>query len=69
MSYPHVEVLMLQGNVGLLDGREMIRMNNIAVGYFPSDSPEIGLYPPPFPDQQAPTEVPLEPELNSEMNS
>ncbi len=40
---------MLQRNVGSLDGREMIKMNNLAVGYFPSDSPEIGVYPLPQP--------------------
>jgi len=33
-------------NIGCLDGRTMIEMNNLAVGYFPSDTPEIGIYPP-----------------------
>lgn len=57
---------MLQRNVGSLDGREMIKMNNLAVGYFPSDSPEIGVYPPPQPEPE-PVSVPL-PEPG-EMNS
>jgi hypothetical protein len=33
-------------NVSCLDGRTMIEMNNLAVGYFPSDAPQIGVYPP-----------------------
>jgi hypothetical protein len=33
-------------NVGCFDGRTMIEMNNLAVGYFPSDTPQIGVYPP-----------------------
>jgi len=36
-----------QSNVGCLNGQTMIEMNNLAVGYFPSDMPEIGFYPPP----------------------
>jgi hypothetical protein len=43
---------MLQRSVGSIDGNEMIRMNNLAVGYFPSDSLEIGVYPPPQPEKQ-----------------
>jgi hypothetical protein len=57
---------MLQRNIGSLDGREMIKMNNLAVGYFPAESPEIGVYPPPQPMEQE--QLP-EPEPNSEMNS
>lgn len=33
-------------NSACLDGRTMIEMNNLAVGYFPSDTPQIGVYPP-----------------------
>jgi hypothetical protein len=33
-------------NVGYLDGKAMIEMNNLAVGYFPNDTPQIGIYPP-----------------------
>ncbi len=33
--------------IGSLDGKTMIQMNNLAVGYFPTDCPEIGVYPPP----------------------
>ena len=43
MDYTH--------NVGSIDGKTMIEMNNLAVGYFPSDIPEIGVYPPPVPQQ------------------
>jgi hypothetical protein len=32
---------------GFLDGNSIIKMNNLAVGYFPSETPEIGIYPPP----------------------
>ena len=56
---------MLQRNVGSLDGREMIKMNNLAVGYFPTESPQIGVYPPPEPEQ---TQVPPS-EPDSETNS
>jgi hypothetical protein len=51
---------MLQLNVGCIDGSEMIRMNNLAVGYFPSDTPAIGVYPPPEPQPQS-NPVPLQP--------
>jgi hypothetical protein len=54
---------MLQRNVGSIDGGEMIKMNNLAVGYFPSESPEIGVYPLPQP-QETPEPALLEP--NSE---
>jgi hypothetical protein len=30
-----------------LDGNSIIKMNNLAVGYFPTQEPEIGVYPPP----------------------
>ena len=33
-------------NVGFLDGKTMIEMNNLSVGYFPSETPQIGVYPP-----------------------
>jgi hypothetical protein len=33
-------------NIGYLDGKTMIEMNNLAVGYFPSDTSEIGIFPP-----------------------
>ncbi len=56
---------MLQNSVGLLDGREMIEMNNLAVGYFPTESPEIGIYPPPVPDQPPFTPVGLAPNLET----
>jgi hypothetical protein len=46
---------MLQTCVGFWDGHEMIKMNNLAVGYFPSDTPTIGVYPPPEPPPQAPS--------------
>ncbi len=39
-------VMQSQG-IGFLDGKALIEMNNLAVGYFPSDTPEIGVYPPP----------------------
>lgn len=52
MSYTH--------NVGSLDGAAMIKMNNLAVGYFPIDEPQIGVYPPPVPDQvPIPIEQPM----------
>jgi hypothetical protein len=35
--------------VGHLDGNSMIEMNNLAVGYFPSQTPQIGVYPAPTP--------------------
>jgi hypothetical protein len=58
---------MLQLNVGSLDGREMIRMNNLAVGYFPSESPEIGVYPPPQPET-LPNPPQVQPEPDSQTN-
>jgi len=33
-------------NIGCVDAKAMIEMNNLAVGYFPSDQPEVGVYPP-----------------------
>lgn len=59
---------MLQRNVGSLDGREMIRMNNLSVGYFPSESPEIGVYPPPQPET-LPNPQQVQPEPDSQTNS
>jgi hypothetical protein len=44
MAYTHM--------VGFLDGKTMIEMNNLSVGYFPSSSPEIGVYPLPTVEQQ-----------------
>lgn len=58
---------MLQTNVGFLDGREMIKMNNLAVGYFPSESPELGVYPPPHPYPGV--QEPVAPEPHSGTNS
>jgi hypothetical protein len=37
--------------VGHLDGNSMIEMNNVSVGYFPSQTPQIGVYPAPTPAQ------------------
>jgi hypothetical protein len=39
-------------NAGSLDGKSMIEMNNLAVGYFPGEALEVGVYPPPVPQQQ-----------------
>jgi hypothetical protein len=39
---------MHSGAVGVFDAKAIIEMNNLAVGYFPSDMPEIGVYPPPI---------------------
>ena len=33
-------------NIGCVDAKTMIEMNNLAVGYFPVGQPEIGVYPP-----------------------
>ena len=38
---------MQSNGIGALDGNAIIEMNNLAVGYFPSEAPEIGVYPPP----------------------
>lgn len=32
---------------GCLNAQSMIEMNNLAVGYYPREMPEIGGYPPP----------------------
>ena len=53
---------MLQRSIGFLDGKEMIRMNNLAVGYFPSESPQIGVYPLPEPPQQEQQEPQAQPD-------
>ena len=53
-------------SVGYLDGKAMIDTNNQAVGYFPSDTAEIGVYPPPVPEQPI---VIMEPGDDSEKNS
>jgi hypothetical protein len=45
----------LMYNVGCLDGKSLIDMNNLAVGYFPGESLEIAVYPAPVP--QAPHEL------------
>ena len=60
------EGAMYQTSVGLLDGNDMIEMNNLSVGYFPSESPEIGIYPPPVPNQSPFT--PVEPAPSLETN-
>jgi hypothetical protein len=44
MAYTHM--------VGFLDGKTMIEMNNLSVGYFPTATPEIGVYPLPTVEQQ-----------------
>jgi hypothetical protein len=44
MSYTHM--------VGYLDGKTMIEMNNLSVGYFPTSTPEIGVYPAPTVEPQ-----------------
>ena len=44
--------------VGCLDAGSMIRMNNLAVGYFPEEGPEIAVYPPPV----VPAQPPVTPE-------
>jgi hypothetical protein len=41
-------------NAGSLDGKSMIEMNNLAVGYFPGESLEVAVYPPPVPQQPQP---------------
>lgn len=48
-------------NAGSLDGKSMIDMNNLAVGYFPGEALEIAVYPPPVPQQPQPvgTEEPI----------
>ncbi len=52
-------------NAGALDGKTLVEMNNLAVGYFPSQSPEIAVYPPPVPElppaveEQAPVTLEL----------
>ncbi len=38
-------------NAGSLDGKSMIEMNNLAVGYFPGETLEVAVYPPPVPQQ------------------
>lgn len=44
---------------GCIDGKALVEMNNLAVGYFPSESPEIGVYPLP----SAPEPPPLEQQI------
>jgi hypothetical protein len=54
-------------NVGCLDGQSLIDMNNLAVGYFPTETVEFGVYPAPVvtqapqvaqqPQQEAPQPV------------
>jgi len=45
---------------GFLDGNAIIKMNNLAVGYFPPEGPEIGVYPPPsVPCYPADEQLPL----------
>lgn len=46
-------------NVGCLDGKSLVEMNNLAVGYFPAEMLEVAVYPPPTP--QAPEDVVVEP--------
>jgi len=44
-------------SAGVLDGSALIEMNNLSVGYFPTEAPEIGVYPPPV-VTQSPQPVP-----------
>ncbi len=57
--------------VGFIDGQAMIEMNNLAVGYFPSGNLEIGVYPPPVPEQPPvlPLRQPVQPGQDSKTNS
>jgi hypothetical protein len=47
------------GNAGSLDGKSMIEMNNLAVGYFPGETLGIAVYPPPVPQQQPEPQQPI----------
>ncbi len=38
-------------SAGCLDGKAMVEMNNLAVGYFPTQASEVSVYPPPVPAQ------------------
>jgi len=56
--------------VGVLDGDALITMNNLAVGYFPTECPDIGVYPPPVVTQvPQPVLVPADVEQSSETSS
>ena len=44
-------------NAGSLDGKAMIEMNNLAVGYFPGEVLEVAVYPPPVPQPLEPVGV------------
>ena len=55
---------------GVLDGDALVAMNNLAVGYFPSETAELGVYPPPVVIQPTqPLPAPGDVAQNSEMNS
>jgi|GEM_PF-5698661 hypothetical protein len=47
-------------NAGSLDGQSLIEMNNLAVGYFPTET-AIGVYPQPVPQVTQQQEVPQAP--------
>ncbi|HEV2195404.1 MAG TPA: hypothetical protein VGR55_07460 [Candidatus Acidoferrum sp.] len=57
-------------NAGSLDGQSLIEMNNLAVGYFPTEG-AIGVYPQPVPqvlEQQQPA-VPVNLQQQEQTNS
>jgi hypothetical protein len=60
---------MKQMGAGVLDSGAVIEMNNLAVGYFPTHTPEIGIYPPLVVTQPFQQEPGPELEPNSETNS
>lgn len=62
-------------NAGSLDGQSLIEMNNLAVGYFPTET-AIGVYPQPVPQMpqqvdgtQQPATVPVTPEPQGQTSS
>ena len=52
-------------NAGSMDGQSLIEMNNLAVGYFPSEGQAIGVYPQPVVQPPQPQEVPTQQPANS----
>ena len=46
-------------NAGSLDGKSMIEMNNLAVGYFPGEALEVAVYPAPQPSVPVRAEEPV----------
>jgi hypothetical protein len=47
-------------NAGSLDGQSLIEMNNLAVGYFPTET-AIGVYPQPVPQMPQQVDAPQQP--------